>query len=74
MKRKIQKIISVYRLLDSSIFALIRFIKLNYFSKHIRRHNGFFYPYPNLEIEWAEGAVIELYDSLYIGKSTSKKS
>lgn len=74
MKRKILKIISVYRLLDCNIFALIRFVKLNFFSKHIRRYNGFFYPYPNLEIEWAEGAIIELNDSLYIGKPTSKNS
>lgn len=74
MRKKIKKIFEIYRLFGHNVFALARFIKLNFFSSHVHRYHGFFYPYPNLEIQWQKGAVIELYDSLHIGMPTSKGS
>mgnify|MGYP004465082145 CR=1 FL=1 len=74
MKHKIQKAWQVFRFYRYNLIDVLRFVKINFLSKHVHRYNGYFFPYPNLEILWKEGAVVEIYDTLRIGIPINSKS
>lgn len=57
------------------IRPLYQFVKYNFFSKHIVRHNGaFFYPSTYCNFMFEKGAVIELYGDFTFGCARMKNS
>lgn len=54
---------------DNSLTSIIPFIKLNFFSNHIRRFgfNAYIYIHPKVFIQFSTNSIIELYGPLKLG-------
>ena len=72
--RKIKHIIGILKFYKYNVYGALKFIRLNYFSKNIRRFgDAYFYPSLDSELYLSPTAIIELHGSFFLGFSREKK-
>lgn len=72
--RKLKRLIWILKFYKFNICGAFGFIRLNYFSKNIRRFGGaYFYPSSNSKIILSSTAIIELHGSFFLGFGNLEK-
>lgn len=70
----LKNIIQAFRLFNYSLYATVRFIKINFFQKNIHRKDGFLFVYPRVNWQIHKSANVEILCNSYIGIPKVKAS